>query len=73
LLLILQISNDFPRLSVPHLVLMQQPQTEVEVVCGVQSQLEVKIGWIVFAEDIQLTGNNLTGEAVLSIGHSGTC
>jgi hypothetical protein len=34
---------------------MQPPQSEVEIVCSVQSHLEARVGWIVFAEDIEMT------------------
>jgi hypothetical protein len=47
---LIQTIVNFTRLSLPHLVLIHHPQTEVEVVCTVQSDFEVDIRWIVFAE-----------------------
>jgi hypothetical protein len=55
-------SGEFPRLFVPHLVSMQPLQSEVEVVCSVQSHLEAKIGWILFAESVEISGSNKTGK-----------
>ena len=57
-----QSAGEFPRLFVPHLVSMQPLQSEVEVVCSVQSHLEAKIGWILFVEGVERSGINKTGK-----------
>ena len=46
---------------------MQPLQSEVEVVCSVQSHLEAKIGWILFAESVEISESNKTGTAFVCL------
>ena len=61
--------GDFPRLFVPHLVSMQPPQSEVDIVCSVQSHLEASVGWIIFAEEMtEIDENGGTTQSKIAYG-----